>query len=160
MVDSYENLKGKIWIDGELVEWQEAKFHLLTHALHYGSSVFEGERAYGGKIYKSYEHSVRLRKSAEYVDMEVPYSPDELEIAKNQVLDANQQKDAYVRAVAWRGSGPDMGVASSRNPVRVAVASWEWGAYYGDAKMKGAKLDISDWKRPIPETIPCFANAS
>ena len=160
MVDSYENLEGKIWIDGELVEWQEAKFHLLTHALHYGSSVFEGERAYGGKIYKSYEHSVRLRKSAEYVDMEVPYSADELEKAKNQVLDANRQKDAYVRAVAWRGSGPDMGVASSRNPVRVAVASWEWGAYYGDAKMKGAKLDISDWKRPSPETIPCFAKAS
>ena len=106
MVDSYENLKGKIWIDGELVEWQEAKFHLLTHALHYGSSVFEGERAYGGKIYKSYEHSVRLRKSAEYVDMEVPYSADELEIAKSQVLNANRQKDAYVRAVAWRGPVP------------------------------------------------------
>ena len=90
--------------------------------------MFEGERAYGGKIYKSYEHSVRLRKSAEYVDMEVPYTPDELETAKRQVLYANGQKDAYVRAVAWRGSGPDMGVASSRNPVRVAVASWEWGA--------------------------------
>ena len=160
MVDSYENLEGKIWLDGELVEWKDAKFHLLTHALHYGSSVFEGERAYGGKIYKSYEHSVRLRKSAEYVDMEVPYSEEELEAAKSQVLAANNQEDAYVRAVAWRGSGPDMGVASSRNPVRVAVASWEWGAYYGDAKMRGAKLDISDWKRPSPETIPCFAKAS
>ena len=160
MVDSYENLEGKIWLDGELVEWKDAKFHILTHALHYGSSVFEGERAYGGKIYKSYEHSVRLRKSAEYVDMEVPFTPDEIETAKRQVLDANGQKDAYVRAVAWRGSGPDMGVASSRNPVRVAVASWEWGAYYGDAKMKGAKLDISHWKRPSPETIPCFAKAS
>ena len=160
MVDSYENLEGKIWLDGELVEWKDAKFHLLTHALHYGSSVFEGERAYGGKIYKSYEHSERLKKSAEYVDMQVPYSTDELEIAKRKVLDANRQKDAYVRAVAWRGSGPDMGVASSRNPVRVAIASWEWGAYYGDAKMKGAKLDISDWKRPSPETIPCFAKAS
>ena len=86
---------------------------MLTHALHYGSSVFEGERAYGGKIYKSYEHSVRLRKSAEYVDMEVPFTPDQLEAAKTKVLDANGQKDAYVRAVAWRGSGPDMGVASS-----------------------------------------------
>ena len=93
MVDSYENLEGKIWLDGELVDWKDAKFHLLTHALHYGSSVFEGERAYGGKIYKSYEHSVRLRKSAEYVDMEVPYSADELEKAKNQVLNANRQKD-------------------------------------------------------------------
>ena len=96
MVDSYEKLKGKIWIDGELVEWHEAKFHLLTHALHYGSSVFEGERAYGGKICKSYEHSVRLRKSAEYVDMEVPYSAEELEIAKSQVLNANRQKDCLL----------------------------------------------------------------
>ena len=84
MVDSYENLEGKIWLDGELVEWKDAKFHLLTHALHYGSSVFEGERAYGGKIYKSYEHSERLKKSAEYVDMQVPYSTDELEIAKRK----------------------------------------------------------------------------
>ena len=158
MVDSYENLEGKIWLDGELVEWKDAKFHLLTHALHYGSSVFEGERAYGGKIYKSYEHSERLKKSAEYVDMQVPYSTDELEIAKRKVLDANRQKDAYVRAVAWRGSGPDMGVASSRNPVRVAIASWKWGAYYGDAKMKGAKLDISDWKRPSP-VLPCTCSA-
>ena len=92
MVDSYENLEGKIWLDGELVDWKDAKFHLLTHALHYGSSVFEGERAYGGKIYKSYEHSVRLRKSAEYVDMEVPFTPEELEAAKMQVLDANAKK--------------------------------------------------------------------
>ena len=117
MIDSYENLDGKIWLDGKLIEWRDAKFHLLTHALHYGSSVFEGERAYGGKIYKSHEHSDRLRKSAQYVDMEVPFTSDELEVAKRQLLDANKQKDAYVRAVAWRGSGPDMGVASSRNPV-------------------------------------------
>jgi len=160
MVDSYEHLEGKIWLDGKLVDWKDARFHLLTHALHYGSSVFEGERAYGGKIYKSYEHSLRLRKSGTYVDMEIPYTASEIEEAKRQVLEANKQRDAYVRAVAWRGSGPDMGVASSRNPVRLAVASWEWGAYYGDAKMKGAKLDISEWKRPSPETIPCFAKAS
>ena len=160
MVDSYENLKGMIWVDGELVQWKDAKFHLLTHALHYGSSVFEGERAYGGRIYKSKEHSSRLIRSGQYVDINIPYSIDELEEAKKKVLKANKQKDAYVRALAWRGSGPDMGVASSRNPVRVAIASWEWGAYYGDAKLKGAKLDISPWKRPSPETIPCFAKAA
>ena len=160
MVDSYENLEGMIWVDGELVEWKEAKFHLLTHALHYGSSVFEGERAYGGKIYKSKEHSTRLIKSGNYVDIDIPFSVDELEEAKQKVLKANNQKDSYVRALAWRGSGPDMGVASSRNAVRVAIASWEWGAYYGDAKLKGAKLDISPWKRPSPETIPCFAKAA
>ena len=160
MVDSYENLEGMIWVDGKLVEWKEAKFHLLTHALHYGSSVFEGERAYGGTIYKSREHSSRLIKSGRYVDIDIPYSIDDLEEAKKKVLQANAQKDSYVRALAWRGSGPDMGVASSRNPVRVAIASWEWGAYYGDAKLKGAKLDISPWKRPSPETIPCFAKAA
>ncbi len=160
MVDSYENLKGMIWVDGTLVQWKDAKFHLLTHALHYGSSVFEGERAYGGKIFKSREHSARLIKSGKYVDINIPYSIDDLEEAKKKVLHANDQKDAYVRALAWRGSGPDMGVASSRNPVRVAIASWEWGAYYGDAKLKGAKLDISPWKRPSPETIPCFAKAA
>ncbi len=160
MVDSYENLKGMIWVDGELVQWKDAKFHLLTHALHYGSSVFEGERAYGGRIYKSKEHSSRLIRSGQYVDINIPYSIDELEEAKKKVLKANNQKDSYVRALAWRGSGPDMGVASSRNPVRVAIASWEWGAYYGDAKLKGAKLDISPWKRPSPETIPCFAKAA
>tara|TARA_B100001250_G_scaffold412319_1_gene443211 strand:+ start:573 stop:1442 length:870 start_codon:yes stop_codon:yes gene_type:complete len=160
MVDSYENLEGMIWVDGNLVQWKEAKFHLLTHALHYGSSVFEGERAYSGKIFKSREHSARLIKSGEYVDIDIPFTIDELEEAKRKVLEANNQKDSYVRALAWRGSGPDMGVASSRNPVRVAIASWEWGAYYGDAKLKGAKLDISPWKRPSPETIPCFAKAA
>ena len=160
MVDSYENLEGMIWVDGELVQWKDAKFHLLTHALHYGSSVFEGERAYGGRIYKSKEHSSRLIRSGQYVDINIPYSIEELEEAKKKVLKANNQKDSYVRALAWRGSGPDMGVASSRNPVRVAIASWEWGAYYGDAKLKGAKLDISPWKRPSPETIPCFAKAA
>jgi branched-chain amino acid aminotransferase len=157
---SYENLDGMIWVDGELVPWKEAKFHLLTHALHYGSSVFEGERAYGGKIYKSREHSARLIQSGRYIDIDIPLTIDELEEAKTQVLNANNQKDSYVRALAWRGSGPDMGVASARNPVRVAIASWEWGAYYGDAKFKGAKLDISSWKRPSPETIPCFAKAA
>ena len=160
MVDSYENLEGMIWVDGELVQWKDAKFHLLTHALHYGSSVFEGERAYGGKIFKSREHSSRLIRSGEYVDINIPFSVDDLEEAKKKVLQANAQKDSYVRALAWRGSGPDMGVASSRNPVRVAIASWEWGAYYGDAKFKGAKLNISRWKRPSPETIPCFAKAA
>jgi branched-chain amino acid aminotransferase len=157
---SYENLDGMIWVDGELVPWKEAKFHLLTHALHYGSSVFEGERAYGGQIYKSREHSARLIQSGRYIDIDIPLTIDELEEAKTQVLNANNQKDSYVRALAWRGSGPDMGVASARNPVRVAIASWEWGAYYGDAKFKGAKLDISSWKRPSPETIPCFAKAA
>ncbi len=160
MSASYDDRDGLIWMDGRMVNWRDANVHILSHALHYASSVFEGERAYGGKIFKSREHSERLRRSAQMVDFEVPWSVDELEWAKEQVLRANRLQDAYVRAVAWRGAGPDMGVASARNPVHVAIAVWEWGAYYGDAKMKGAKLDISKWKRPSPETIPSHAKAS
>ncbi|ABA80324.1 branched-chain amino acid aminotransferase [Rhodobacter sphaeroides] len=156
----YDDRDGKIWMDGKLVEWREAKVHILTHALHYASSVFEGERCYNGKIFKSVEHSERLRRSGELLDMPLPYTVEEIEAAKKATLEANGLTDAYVRALAWRGAGEDMGVASSRNPIRVAVAVWSWGNYYGDAKFKGAKLDISKWKRPSPETIPSAAKAS
>lgn len=160
MVQAYDDRDGQIWMDGKLVPWRDANVHLLTHALHYASAVFEGERAYNGTIFKSRKHSERLIKSGQDIEVNVPYTVDEIEAAKYEVLKANNLSDAYVRVICWRGSGPDMGVASARNPVRMAVAAWEWGAYYGDAKMKGAKLDISKWKRPSPETIPCFAKAS
>ncbi|MBB3711443.1 branched-chain amino acid aminotransferase [Limimaricola variabilis] len=160
MAGGYDDRDGKIWLDGQLVEWRDARVHILTHALHYASSVFEGERAYNGKIFKGVEHSHRLRKSAELLDFEIPYAVEEIEAAKYAVLEANGWSDAYVRALAWRGAGPDMGVASLRNPVRMAIAAWEWGSYYGDAKMKGAKLDIAKWKRPSPETAPSQAKAA
>jgi len=156
----YDDRDGQIWLDGQLVAWRDAKVHILTHALHYASSVFEGERAYNGKIFKSVQHSERLLKSGDYIDVNIPYTVDEIEAAKQAVMEANNLTDAYVRVLCWRGSGPDMGVASQGNKVRMAVAAWEWGNYYGDAKFKGAKLDISKWKRPSPETIPCFAKAS
>ncbi|MGD9861902.1 MAG: branched-chain amino acid aminotransferase [Pseudodonghicola sp.] len=159
-MSAYDDRDGKIWMDGKLIEWRDANVHILTHAMHYASSVFEGERCYNGKIFKGVEHSQRLRKSAELLDMEIPYSVEEIEAAKYAMLEANGWTDAYVRAVAWRGAGEDMGVSAARNPVRLAVAGWEWGAYYGDAKMKGAKLDISKWKRPSPETIPVAAKAA
>lgn len=160
MAGSYSDRDGKIWMDGALVDWRDANVHILTHAMHYASSVFEGERCYNGKIFKSRAHSARLLQSGVYLDMDIPYSVDQIEAAKEQTLTANGLTDAYVRAVAWRGAGDDMGVAAKRNPVRMAVAVWEWGAYYGDAKMKGAKLDISKWKRPSPETIPHAAKAA
>ncbi|MDE0782927.1 MAG: branched-chain amino acid aminotransferase [Planktomarina sp.] len=160
MAGSYDDRDGFIWMDGTLVNWRDAKVHVLTHGLHYGSSVFEGERAYNGKIFKSRQHSERLLKSGEYMDIPIPYTVDEIEAAKTEVLAASGLQDAYVRAICWRASGEDMGVASARNPVKMAIAVWEWGAYYGDAKMKGAKLDIAKWKRPSPETIPCFAKAA
>ncbi|MFK7761882.1 MAG: branched-chain amino acid aminotransferase [Roseobacter sp.] len=160
MAGAYNDRDGYIWMDGQMVDWRDANVHILTHAMHYASSVFEGERAYSGKIFKSRAHSERLKRSAEMIDFEIPYTIDEIEAAKVQVLAASGLEDAYVRAVAWRGAGEDMGVASARNPVRLAIAAWEWGAYYGDAKMKGAKLDISKWKRPSPETIPSHAKAA
>ena len=160
MDGAYDDRDGVIWLDGKLVPWRDTKVHLLTHAMHYASSVFEGERAYNGKIFKSREHTERLLKSGEYMDMPIPYTVDEIEAAKVEALTASGLSDAYVRAVAWRGAGEDMGVAAARNPVHLAVAVWAWGNYYGDAKFKGAKLDISEWKRPSPETIPCFAKAA
>jgi branched-chain amino acid aminotransferase len=160
MAGGYDDRDGVIWMDGAFVPWREAKVHVLTHALHYASSVFEGERAYGGTIFKSREHSERLLNSCDMIDMPRPIDVDGLERAKAEALKRSGFADAYVRAVAWRGSGPDMGVSSQRNPVRLAIAIWEWGAYYGDAKMRGAKLDISKWKRPSPETIPAAAKAA
>ncbi len=160
MAGAYDDRDGVIWLDGAFVPWREAKVHVLSHALHYASSVFEGERAYGGVIFKSREHTERLLKSCDYLDMPHPASADAIEAAKAAALAKSGLSDAYIRPVVWRGSGEDMGVASARNPVHLAIAVWEWGAYYGDAKMKGAKLDVSKWKRPSPETIPSFAKAS
>lgn len=160
MAGAYDDRDGHIWMDGKMIDWRDANIHILTHAMHYASSVFEGERCYNGKIFKSAEHSARLKTSANLIDFDIPYSVEEIEKAKYDMLKANGWTDAYVRAVAWRGSGEDMGVSAARNPVRLAIAGWEWGNYYGDAKSKGAKLDISKWKRPSPETIPTDAKAA
>ena len=160
MDGAYDDHDGKIWMDGKLVDWRDAKIHVLSHALHYASSVFEGERCYNGKIFKGHEHSLRLIESGRLLDMPIPYSAEEIDAAKQEVLDANGLTDAYLRVLAWRGSGPDMGVSAARNPIRLAVMAWEWGSYYGDAKWQGAKLDIAKWRRPSPETIPTAAKAA
>jgi len=160
MAGAYDDRDGKIWMDGKLIEWRDANVHILTHAMHYASSVFEGERCYSGKIFKSLEHTKRLHTSANLIDFEIPFSVEEIEAAKMETLKANGLTDAYVRPVAWRGSGEDMGVAAKRNPVHLAIAVWEWGNYYGDAKTKGAKLDIAKWKRPSPECAPSQAKAA
>ena len=156
----YDDRDGKIWMDGGLVDWRDANVHILTHALHYASAVFEGERCYNGRIFKGHQHSERLRTSGELLDMPLPWTADEIDAAKDAVLKANGFTDAYVRAIAWRGAGEDMGVSSKRNPIRMAVACWTWGNYYGEAKTRGAKLDIAKWKRPSPETIPSAAKAA
>ena len=160
MAGSYDDRDGTIWMDGKLVDWRSANVHILTHAMHYASAVFEGERCYNGKIFRGRDHSARLLASGDMLDMAIPYTVDQIEEAKYAVLAANGWTDAYVRAIAWRGAGEMMGVASNLNPVRLAVAAWEWGNYYGDAKFKGAKLDIAKWKRPSPETAPSQAKAA
>ena len=151
----YDDRDGKIWMDGTLVDWRSANVHILSHALHYASSVFEGERCYDGTIFLSRKHSERLLKSGELLDMEIPYTVDQIEAAKQAVLDANGLENAYVRVVAFRGAGEDMGVASARNPVRMAVAAWEWGNYYGDAKMKAGLYMICTMSKHAAEAKGC-----
>ncbi|MBB4051855.1 branched-chain amino acid aminotransferase [Devosia subaequoris] len=152
---------GWIWFDGELKPWKDAKVHVLTHGLHYASSVFEGERAYGGEIFKSREHTERLIRSAATLDMKpFPYSVEEIEAAKQLVLEKNNLVDAYVRPVAWRGS-EELSVPARNNTIHVAIAAWVWPSYFSvEEKLKGIRLEWSKWKRPSPETIPCSAKAA
>ncbi len=149
-----------IWIDGKLVPTAECKISVLTHGLHYASCVFEGERAYGGKIFKSTEHSERLKNSAKILDFEIPYSVAEIDAAKQLVLDKNNQKDAYVRPVAWRGSEA-LGVSAQSNKIHLAIATWEWPSYFDPAqRLKGIRLDLAEYRRPDPKTAPCLAKAA
>ncbi len=156
----FDQRDGWIWYDGQFVPWKDAKVHVLTHGLHYGSSVFEGERAYGGVVFKSREHSERLRKSGEILDFEIPFTAAEIDAAKLAVLEKNGQTDAYLRPVAWRGSEM-MGVSAQHNTIHLAIASWEWPSYFDPAqKMKGIRLDIADYRRPDPATAPSTAKAA
>ena len=151
---------GKIWYNGKMVEWRDAKVHVLTHGLHYASSVFEGERMYGGKIFKLREHTERLFYSAGELGFKIPYSADEIDAACNAVCAANGITDGYIRPIAWRGSEM-MGVAAQANKINVAIAAWEWPSYFSpEARMKGISLQISKWKRPSPETEPVHAKAA
>ena len=160
MTLAFDQRDGFIWYDGALVPWAEAKLHVLSHGLHYASCVFEGERAYGGEIFRSSEHSERLRRSAEWLDFEIPYSVAEIDAAKRLVLERNGQKDAYVRPVAWRGSEM-MGVAAQHNAIHLAIAVWEWPSYFDPAeRLRGLRLDVAEYRRPDPATAPCQAKAS
>ena len=152
--------EGFIWFDGAIVPWKDAKIHVLSHGLHYGSAVFEGERAYGGVIYKSTEHSERFHKSAGILDFTIPYSVAEIDAAKHKVLELNNLKDAYVRPVAWRGSEM-MAVAAQHSTIHVAIAVWEWPSMFDvETKMKGIKLDLAEYRRPDPMTAPSSAKAA
>jgi len=157
---AFDDRDGWIWFDGELVAWRDAKVHVLTHAMHYASAVFEGERAYGGAIFKSAQHSERLIESGRVLDFEVPFSAAEIDGAKAQVLAKNGFTDAYVRPIAWRGSEM-MGVSAQHNKIHLAIAAWDWPSYFDPAqRMKGIRLDIAEYRRPDPATAPCRAKAA
>ncbi len=157
---SFGQIDGVIWYDGKLVPWADANVHLLTHGLHYASAVFEGERAYGGEVFKSTEHSERLIKSAQYLDFEIPWSAAEINAAKKLVLEKNGLSDCYIRAIAWRGSEM-MGVAAQNNTIHLGIACWSWPSYFDAAqRLKGIRIGLAEYRRPDPTTIPALAKAA
>lgn len=157
---TFDDRDGWIWFDGELVPWRDARVHVLTHALHYASSVFEGQRAYNGVIFKLREHTERLIRSARLLGFDLPWTADEIDAACNEVLKANDFVDAYMRPVAWRGS-ESMGVAPGKTKPHLAIAAWKWGKYFGEElATKGIRLDIAPWRRPAPYTAPTESKAA
>ncbi|OCP17341.1 MULTISPECIES: branched-chain amino acid aminotransferase [unclassified Ensifer] len=156
----FDQLDGEIWFNGEFVAWKDAKIHVLTHGLHYASAVFEGERAYGGRIFKLTEHNQRLHNSAEILGFKIPYTVEELDAASVELLKRQGFSEAYARPIAWRGSEM-MGVSAQSNRINVAIAIWQWGSYFNPAeKLKGIRLDIAEWRRPDPKTAPSKSKAA
>ncbi|MFN4271613.1 MAG: branched-chain amino acid aminotransferase [Aliihoeflea sp.] len=156
----FDQLDGHIWMNGEFVKWSEAKVHVLTHGLHYASAVFEGERAYGGEIFKLTEHTERLHQSARILGFTIPWTVEEIDNACNQLLAKQGFTDAYVRLIAWRGSEM-MGVSAQANRINLAIAIWQWPSYFDPAqRLKGIRLDIAEWRRPDPRTAPSKSKAA
>jgi branched-chain amino acid aminotransferase len=156
----FDDREGLIWFDGKLVPWRDARVHVLTHALHYGSSVFEGQRAYNGAIFRLSDHSQRLVDSARILGFELPWGRDEIDAACIETMKANNLTDCYMRPVAWRGA-EQIGIAAQRTIPHLAIACWEWGAYFGEDKIEsGLRLDIASYRRPAPYTAPVKAKAS
>lgn len=157
---SFDDRDGFIWINGKMLPWREAKIHVLSHGLHYASSVFEGERMYDGVIFKSREHSERFIRSADILGMKMPLTVDEIEQIKMEVMAANGLKNGYVRPVAWRG-GEQMGVSARKTKTHVAIAGWEWGSYFDPEKReKGIRIKTANWRRPAPNTAPTQSKAA
>jgi len=156
----YDDRDGLIWVDGQLVPWRDARLHLLTHALHYASSVFEGERAYEGEIFKLTEHTQRLHDSAQEMGFDIPWSVSEIDDACREILTANDIVDGYVRPIAWRGA-ETMGVSAQQNAIHLGIAAWPWPSYFSpEARNSGIKLKTSTWRRPAPDTAPVNAKAA
>ena len=156
----FDKRSGKIWFNGELINWQDVQIHVLNHGLHYASCVFEGERVYEGKIFKLEEHTERLFHSAYRMGIKIPYSKESLNKFSKEIVKIQKVKDGYVRPVVWRGSEM-MAISAQQTKINVAIATWEWGSYFDPKlKLKGIKLNISKWRRPAPNTIPWDTKAS
>ena len=155
----FDDRDGWIWMDGHFVPWRDAKTHVLTHGLHYGSSVFEGERMYGGEIFKLTAHSQRLKRSAELLDFDIPYSVAEIDAACKETCEKNGMTDCYIRPVAYLGA-EQLSVSSLNSKVHLAIAAWEWPSYFDpEVKKKGIRLEWAKWRRPDPATAPSTAKA-
>ncbi len=161
MAKSFENREGWIWMNGDFIPWENATTHIISQGLHYASAVFEGERAYQGKIFKSEEHTKRFFKSAEIIGIVIPFTEEEINLAKNQLINKMNYKDCYVRPLAWRG-GKQMGISTKDSNINVAIAVWDdWASYFKiEDRKAGLKLITSPWKRPSPDTVPYEAKAS
>ena len=156
----FDKRSGKIWFNGELINWPEVKIHVLSHGLHYASCVFEGERVYDGRIFKLQEHTERLFHSASRMGFKIPYTQESLNEFCKEIVKVQKVKNGYVRPVAWRGSEM-MAISAQKTKIHLAIAAWEWGSYFDpDLKLKGIKLNISKWRRPAPNTIPWDTKAS
>ena len=157
----FDKRDGFIWLNGSFVPWNDAKCHIITQGMHYASSVFEGERAYKGKIFKSEDHTKRLFKSADIIGIKIPYTQEEINQAKVELIKKMNFEDCYVRPIAWRGS-QQMGLSTSNADINVAIAVWDdWASYFKiEDRKAGLKLITSPWKRPSPDTAPCEAKAS
>ncbi len=158
---SFENREGWIWMNGEFIPWKNATSHIISQGLHYASAVFEGERAYGGKIFKSEEHTNRFFNSAKIIGIKIPFTKEEINDAKIKLIDLMNYKDCYVRPLAWRG-GDQMGISTTQSNINVAIAVWDdWSSYFKiEDRKAGLKLITSPWKRPAPDTAPFEAKAS
>ncbi|MGB2106975.1 MAG: branched-chain amino acid aminotransferase [Candidatus Puniceispirillum sp.] len=156
----FDDRDGYIWLNGEIVPWRDAKTHTLSHGLHYASLVFEGERVYSGVVFEGAWHTKRLRQSCNILDFDIPITDEEVEAAKMAIVEANNIVDGYVRAFCWRGSEM-MAISAQQTKTHVAIAAWEWPSYFDpETKMKGITLDISEWRRPAPESAPVHAKAA
>jgi branched-chain amino acid aminotransferase len=155
----FDDRDGMIWWNGHLRPWRDAKLHVLSHGLHYGSAVFEGERAYSGNIFKLRAHSERLKRSAELLGYAIPWSVEAIDEACRATLAANNLTDAYVRPIAWRGS-EQLAVSAKLTSINLAIAVWAWPNLFGANRMQGVRLGHATWKRPHPETAPTASKAA